>query len=455
MSSFKIISPYSQATLETIAYTPFDDTVNQLNHLKLGLPIQESLGISDRISILNKLIHILEKHIDTFATLITSEMGKPIAESYAEMKRALITLKSTIVDIQALRGEAIDSTIYGIPSNKIGIVQYFPLGIILCITPFNFPINLALHKLAPGFAAGNCLLFKPSPKTYLSAKKLVECCYEAGIPKECLQLIMPSIDDLQKLVSLSNINCISLTGSPDAAKSITQHMGLKKFLCELGGNDPFIVMPDADLSLAAKTAVSQRFGTAGQRCNAPKRFYIHESIYDDFKALVISETQSLTVGDPSLNTTDIGPMISIEVAQLLANSVQKAIKQGAISLLPIQREGALFHPIILESVLPDSPLIMDEVFGPVMVLQSFSDLNTAIKTINAGSYGLQAGIFTNDINLAKSTFNRLQVGALNLNDGPGFRADHFPFSGIKDSGIGSEGTRYTIDAMSYRKTLVI
>ena len=455
MSSFHVISPYSQTILATIEHPSFDQTLSQLTILQSGLSTQQKLGVAKRVAILNKLINILETNLDDFALLITNEMGKPLSESYAEMQRAIITLQSTIVDIQAIRGEAINSNIYGIPSNKIGIVQHFPLGIILCITPFNFPINLAIHKLAPGFAAGNCLLFKPSPKTYLSAKKLVECCYKAGIPEDCLQLIIPSINDLHQLVSVPHINCISLTGSPEAAKSLTQHMGLKKFLCELGGNDPFIVMPDADLALAAKTAVSQRFGTAGQRCNAPKRFYIHESIYDDFKALAISETQSLTIGDPALNTTDIGPMISIEVAQLLESSVQEAIKQGAISLLPIQREGAILHPIILESVSPNSPLIMDEVFGPVMILQSFSDLNTVVETINAGSYGLQAGIFTNDINLAKSTFNRLQVGALNLNDGPGFRADHFPFSGIKDSGIGSEGTRYTIEAMSYRKTLVI
>tara|TARA_Y100001970_G_C14243449_1_gene866392 strand:+ start:920 stop:2287 length:1368 start_codon:yes stop_codon:yes gene_type:complete len=455
MASFNITDPYSNTIIDTISFTSYTDTVTQLQQLSTGLLTQQSLGISQRIKILNTLSHILEANLEDFARLITSEMGKPITESYAEMKRALVTIKSTVVDIQALRGESIDSTTYGIPSNKIGIVQHFPLGIILCITPFNFPINLALHKLAPGFAAGNCLLFKPSPKTYLSAKKLVECCYEAGIPNDCLQLIIPTIHDLEKLVSLPNIQCISLTGSPNTAKSLTKHMGLKKFICELGGNDPFIVMPDSDLDLAAKIAVSQRFGTAGQRCNAPKRFYIHEQIYSNFKDLVMSYTKALRIGDPYLTTTDMGPMCSIEAAHSLEEIVHDHINKGALSLFSIKREGALLYPIILESVPDDSSLITEEVFGPVMVLQSFSTIDSVIESINSSAYGLQAGVFTHDIKLAKSLFTRLQVGALNLNDGPGFRADHFPFTGIKESGIGSEGTRYTIDSMTYRKTLII
>ncbi|MBI60399.1 aldehyde dehydrogenase [bacterium] len=455
MSSYDIVSPYSNEHLYTVTFTSYEQILQQLSTIESGLSTQQELGIAKRTKILKNLHAILQDNLDVFASLITTEMGKPISESYQEMKRALITLESTIVDSQAIRGEAIDGSIYGLNNNKIGVVNYFPLGTILCITPFNFPINLALHKLAPGFAAGNCLLFKPAPQTYLSAKKLVDCCYEAGIPQNCLQLIMPDIPNLQRLASLSEIHCISLTGSVNAAKSLSKHMGLKKFLCELGGNDPLIVMSDANLKLAAKTAVSQRFGTAGQRCNAPKQFYIHHEVYENFKRLVIHYTKSLNIGDPSLDNTDMGPLYSTEAAMKLKEQVTDAISKGAISILDIKQDGALLYPIILESVPKSSSLLTDEIFGPVMILQSFESIEAVINSVNRSSFGLQAGIFTQDVNVAKQLYQQLQVGAVNFNDGPGFRADHFPFSGVKDSGIGSEGTRYTIESMSHRKVFVI
>jgi len=455
MSPFKIISPYSGSLLHTLNFSSLDTVLNQLAHLNTNYTSNNSISLHERIKILTNLTKILKKNIDNLSLLISTEMGKPISESKAEINRALITIQSTITESQALRGEALDSTTYGISDHRLGIVNYFPLGIVLCITPFNFPINLALHKLAPGFAAGNRLLFKPSPQTYLSAKQLVDYCYEAGMPDHYLQLIIPTHEDLPNIVSRPEIACVSLTGSPQAARALSKHIGIKKFLCELGGNDPFIVMPDADLGSASQIAVSQRFGTAGQRCNSPKRFYIHDSVYRDFKELVIKHTQALVIGDPTHPETNVGPLVSAKAAETIETQVLKAIANGAYSCFPIYRDKALLHPIILENIQPNSPLITEEIFGPVMVLQSFTNIDSVIQLINASPYGLQAGLFTQDLTLAKSMYQQLHVGALNLNNGPSFRADHFPFSGVKDSGIGSEGSRYTIEAMSHRKLFVI
>jgi acyl-CoA reductase-like NAD-dependent aldehyde dehydrogenase len=454
MSTYNVTNPFTNQTVATISWTTRDEAFKALELLSIGKRKIAKLTPHERSTILYQLAELMKKNQKKIATQITLEMGKTIGDSLVEMERATNTVFCAAEETRRIHGEVLNSDAYLPKRNKRGMTEHFPLGIIFAITPFNFPINLSVHKIAPAFAAGNAILFKPGPQNILSAKMLVELCYEAGMTQEMIQLINPEIPTMSELIKHPEIQCINFTGGIVAAKAIAANAGYKKLLFELGGNDPLIVMPDADISLAVKTAINQRFGTAGQRCTACKKLFIHESVYEQFKNLLISESQKLTMGDPMDPSVFIGPVVNEKAALEIEKRIQEAIKMGAKLLLGGKREGAIIHPTILENVSETCELVADETFGPVMPLKTFKHIDEVIQTINQSRFGLQSGVFTNDLSIVKKLFDELEVGALAVNDGPGFRAEHFPFGGVKESGIGREGVRYAIEEMSYIKTLI-
>ncbi|WP_163835305.1 sulfoacetaldehyde dehydrogenase SafD [Spartinivicinus ruber] len=452
---YQITNPYNNNLVGEFNYTSAADVEKALSLVDESKQALALLCVAERSEILEKLGWLLKEHKDKLANLITQETGKTISDSRVELDRAINTTKACSVEVRKINGELLDSDAYSPKRGKWGLVCWQPIGTVLCITPFNFPINIAIHKIGPAFAAGNPVLFKPAPQNYLSAKLLVDLCYEAGFPRNALKLILPDIPILSKLIANPRVAAINFTGGSQAGEAIASRAGYKKLLFELGGNDPLIVMPDGNIDLAINAAVNQRFATAGQRCTAAKRIYVHQSIYSQFAEGLLAKAAMLQVGDPADPEIFVGPLINKQAADVVEQRINQAIELGATVLLGNKRDNNTIYPTILENVATDSELVKDETFGPVLPLQAFNDIEEIIALINDSPYGLQAGIFTESISLAKYLFERLKVGTLAVNDGPGFRAEHFPFGGVKASGVGREGIYYAIREMSIQKTLVI
>lgn len=455
VNTFKTFNPYDDSLLGEFPYHNMHEVQAILNKLAEGKKIQRTLTADRRSEILRKLAQLLGDNAEDFAKLITLETGKTIQDSRIEMQRSQNTTNCSADAARNITGEVLDSDAYPPTRGRIGIVRKKPIGTVLCITPFNFPINLAIHKIGPAFAAGNTIFFKPSPQNFQSGKKLVELCHQAGMPVETIQFCFPDIPDLTEVIKGDQIQCISFTGGMATADAIAKNAGRKKLLFELGGNDPLIVMPDADIDLATTVAINQRFATAGQRCTASKRLFIHQEIYQRFKFMLVEKSRQLTVGDPLQEDTFVGPLASKAAADIVHKRIQTAIEEGATCLLGAKREGNIIYPTILENVSLESQLICDETFGPVIPLRSFEKLDEIIPIINSTGFGLQSGVFTNDIRVIEKLYEELEVGALAVNDGPGFRAEHFPFGGVKNSGLGREGVKYAIEEMSILKTLIL
>lgn len=456
MSKFQVINPYDNSVFGEFDFHTKSQVDEVMNKLIAGKKTQAKISSYERSTILNKLADLFEKHTDEVAKIITQEMGKTINDSRVEMQRSANTARVAADECRKMTGEVLDSDAYPPKRGRIGIVRRKPLGIVLAITPFNFPVNLSMHKIGPAFAAGNTIFFKPGPQNYFSGKRLVELCHEAGMPKDVIQFCCPDIPELTEVIKSDDIQCISFTGGTVTADAICRNAGRKKLLFELGGNDPLIVMPDADIELASQTAINQRFATAGQRCTASKRLFIHSSVYDEFKEQLVSKAKGLTIGNPMDENTFVGPLVNKQSADNVEKRILTAInEEGAKCLLGGKREGNIIHPTILENVKKDSELICDETFGPVIPLIKFDDLDEVIPIINGTGFGLQSGVFTNDIRIIEKLYDELEVGALAVNDGPGFRAEHFPFGGVKNSGLGREGVKYAIDEMSFLKTLIM
>jgi len=453
--TFKAYNPYDNTELGEFDYHSKKEVDDVLKLLEAGRKIQNDFSAFERADILEKLSALLKEHSEELAQLITKEVGKTIADSRVELTRSANTAFASSFEARNIPGHAIDVSAFPPFKDKVAMVLRKPLGTILCITPFNFPLNLALHKIGPAFAAGNTIFFKPGPQNYMSGKRLVELCHEAGMPKETIQFCFPDLPELVEVIAGDRIHCVSFTGGTVTANAIAKNAGRKKLLFELGGNDPLILMPDGDLDLAVKTTINQRFATAGQRCTAAKRLFIHEDRYEEFKTKLVAAASQLIVGDPTKDETFVGPVVNSASADDVERRIQDAIKEGAICLLGNKREGNIIYPTILENVDLKSEVIADETFGPVIPLVKFKTLDEVITMVNSSCYGLQSGVFTHDIRVIKRLFNELEVGALAVNDGPGFRAEHIPFGGVKDSGSGREGIKYAIEEMTYMKTLIL
>lgn len=454
MSTYNLINPYSNEVITEVTYTSKEEAFAALALLEKGRSIQKKFAPFERAQILANLAQLMRRDKEKIATQITQEMGKTLSDSLVEMDRAITTVTLSSQEAIRINGEVLNSDAFAPRRDKRGMVEHFPLGIVFAITPFNFPINLSVHKIGPAFAAGNCILFKPGPQNYLSGKMLTDLCHEAGMPKETFQMVNPDVPVMSELTKHNSINCISFTGGVVAAKAIAQNAGLKKLLFELGGNDPLIVMPDGDVAVAVKTAINQRFATAGQRCTASKKLFIHSSVYDHFKTLLLEETKKLIVGNPMDPKTFVGPVVNAKAADEIMRRLDQAVSMGAKVLTGHKREGNIIHPTVIENLESQCDLIKEETFGPVIPLLKFNALEEVIEELKTSAFGLQAGVFTNDLRTIKRLYEELEVGALAVNDGPGFRAEHFPFGGMKESGMGREGVAYAIREMSAVKTLI-
>lgn len=408
---------------------------------------------NERRQLLYALAEQLRLNADEIAATICAEVGKTITEARNEVRRAQNTLRLSGDASTVLHGEVIPCAVVPGSPDKLAYVTHEPAGVVGAITPFNYPVNLLCHKLGPAIAAGNAVVAKPSPKAPLAAARLAELAIKAGFPKDLFQIVHGASEAAVALAR-SEIDILSFTGGPSAGLALKNSAGLVRCLMELGGNDPLIILPDADLDRAADTALSHRFEIAGQSCAAAKKVYIHEAVGDVLFDKIRQRVEAVKLGDPADSATEMGPVIDEIAAAEVERRIKAATADGAALVSGGERRRATITPTLMKDVPEQSDLFRMETFGPVIATRTFSDSGELIETLNATPYGLQAGLFTNDHALIRKFGRELRVGGVMVNEGPDFRAENVPFGGVKTSGLGREGIHFTLREMSEVKVVI-
>jgi len=408
-----------------------------------------------RAEVLERISAGIAARREEFARTIALEAGKPIRTARVEVDRAIFTFRVAAEEAKRIYGEIVPLDWAPGMEGRTGYVRRVPLGPILGITPFNFPLNLVAHKVAPALAAGNPILIRPSTKTPVSALKLGEVVLEAGWPPEGFAVVPCTTRDAELLVQDERIRMLTFTGSPAVGWGLKARAGRKRVTLELGGNAGVIIHRDADLDYAAERVTWGGFTYAGQSCISVQRVYVHQDVYEAFVERLLGRVSALRVGDPLDEATDVGPVIDREAAERIEDWVREAIAGGAEVLIGGRRTGNLWAPTVLASIREDMKVSCQEVFGPLVGLYRYTDPMEAIRAVDRSDYGLQAGIFTSDLRLVEAAFEHIEVGGLVVNDVPTFRVDHMPYGGVKLSGFGREGVRYAIEEMTELKLMVL
>ena len=396
----------------------------------------------------------LEMEKDWFAGLLAAEACKPLKLAKGEVDRAIATFIAAAEEAKRLPGEhlSIDWTAAG--QGKEGWVKYFPVGLVAGISPFNFPLNLAIHKIAPAIATGCPIILKPSSRTPLSTLALARIIDRSPLPKGMVSVIPFDRVTGNKLVTDDRIKLISFTGSPEVGWRMKRESGRKRVVLELGGNAGVIVSKTADIDVAVSKCLTGAFSYAGQVCIHTQRIFVHEEIFSNFSEKLVAAASQLVPGEPLDPRTDISSMIDEANASRVESWIQEAVADGAQILCGGKRTASFFEPTILTRTTPGMKVCSMEVFGPVVTLEPFTDFNLAIGHVNHGKYGLQAGVFTDSIHEMNLAFSELEVGGVMINEVPTFRVDHMPYGGIKHSGFGREGIRYAMMDMLEPKLLI-
>jgi acyl-CoA reductase-like NAD-dependent aldehyde dehydrogenase len=394
---------------------------------------------------------------EELARTLTAESGKPIRDARAEVGRAIHTFQ--IASEEARRfgaGETIPPDRVEASAHRYGLTRRFPAGVVGAITPFNFPLNLVAHKVAPALAAACPVVLKPAHQTPLTALNLAEIIAEAGLPAGSLNVVHAAPVLGERLAADDRVAVLSFTGSARVGWMLKGKAVRKKVILELGGNAAAIVHDDANLDYASRQLVTAAFAYAGQVCISAQRIYVHESVFDAFVARFVQGARALRLGDPLEEQTDVGPLISEDAANRVLDMVQGAVNGGASYLFDAgATRGNLAQPVALTGTNNTMAIVCEEAFGPVVAIERYHDFEDALQAVNASPFGLQASVFTNDIRRIQAAFERLEVGAVIVNDAPNYRVDHMPYGGVKASGFGREGVRYVMDEMTELRLLAV
>lgn len=450
----EVYNPYSNNLVSTTFRAGEPELEVAIGAAQRALHSMKVMPAYQRSEILSYIGNRLKEMKEAFARLISAESGKPIRNARTEVERSIGIFAFAAEEAKRLPREyiSIDWTPAG--NGKEGLVKYFPVGIVVGISPFNFPLNLAVHKIAPAIAAGCPIILKPSSTTPLSTLLLSTIIAETGLPAGALSVLPMDRITGNKLVTDPRIAMISFTGSPEVGWKMKEQSGKKKLVLELGGNAGVIVSDDCDMELAVAKSVISGFSYSGQTCIHAQRIFVQKSRFDEFTNRFIAATANLKVGDPATEETDLSVMIDEPNAMRVEQWVEEATGMGARILYGGERKGNLYAPTVLTGTDNSMKVCSREVFGPVVIIEHYNTTRDAISMMNDSRFGLQAGIFTNRIDEMNSAFNDLDVGGVILNDGPTFRADHMPYGGIKDSGYGREGVKYAIQDMMEPRILV-
>ena len=407
-----------------------------------------------RSLVLKNIAAGLSSSKNEIAALISKEAKKPVKYALQEVTRSIHVFEIAAEETKRQPREYIDLD-WTSGTAKQGLVKHFPIGPILGITPFNFPLNLVAHKVAPAIAAGCPIVIKPSPKTPLVARKLIEIVNGSGVVANSVQCIEMSNESVQEWVADDRFAMVSFTGSAEVGWDLKSIAGKKKVMLELGGNAGAIITPTADIMQAAKRCTTGGYAYSGQVCIHTQRIYVHDGCFDHFVEQLSTNISHLKLGKLMDPSTDFGEMISEEAAERVEKWIDEAIKQGAVLLTGGKRQGNLIEPTLLTNTQATMNVVCEEIFGPVVILERYTQFSEAIAAINNTRYGLQAGIFTDSHQEIQDAFHQLKVGAVIVNDVPTYRADHMPYGGIKDSGFGREGIKYSIQELTESRLLVV
>lgn len=417
----------------------------------------KDVPLNERAEILYKTATLLEKHVDRLAELLVLEVGKDKKSAHAEVVRTADFIRFTADTAKSIHGESIQGdTFSGFNKEKFAMVTREPVGAVLAISPFNYPINLASSKIAPALVSGNTVIFKPATVGSLCGTELVKIFIEAGIPEGVLGLVTGKggvIGDY--VVTHPGINFINFTGSTEVGQSISQKAHMVPLLMELGGKDAAIVLKDANLGFAAKNIVAGAFSYSGQRCTAVKRILVLNEVADELIKYIQEEMNKLTVGNPLEKQVDVVPLINDKAAEFVWELMEDAKNKGAKLITGGKREGNLIYPSLFDYVTEDMRVAWEEPFGPVLPILRVNSMEEAIDLANRSEYGLQSSVFTENLSDAFHVANKLEVGTVQVNNKTERGPDHFPFLGVKKSGIGTQGIRYSIEAMTRVKATVI
>jgi glyceraldehyde-3-phosphate dehydrogenase (NADP+) len=410
----------------------------------------------ERAALLLRIAAGIQARQADFVATIVSEAGKPVTFAEAEVARAAITFTAAAEEARRAHGELLPVDAFPSGDGHLGLVRRFPLGVITAITPFNFPLNLVAHKVAPALATGNTMVVKPAMKTPLTALLLAEVLHEAGVPAGQMNFVTCGNEDAARLVTDGRVQKVTFTGSPAVGWRLKELCGKKRITLELGGNAGVIVHSDADVAAAVPLIATGAFGYAGQSCISVQRVVVHESRYEELKAALVAHIAAkVPTGDPWERTTVVGPMITEPARDAVLERIAAALAGGARLVCGGQVRGRCLEATVLENADAAMAICAEEAFAPVLTLHRYAEFAEALAFVNASDFGLQAGVFTRDLTLALRAYEELEVGGVLINQVPTFRVENMPYGGIKDSGFGREGARYAMEEMTEMKSLVI
>jgi acyl-CoA reductase-like NAD-dependent aldehyde dehydrogenase len=450
-----IRSPYDNRLIGTTYLAGPDEIEQAIVSAERAFTATKDMPVYERAEKLAKIANGIRENREEFARIICAEAGKPIKITRTEVDRAVLTFTDAAEECKRIRGEQMPLDIDPGSKGRWAIVQRFPIGPVLGITPFNFPLNLVCHKVAPAFASGNPIILKPAPKAPLSALRLAQEVVKAGWPAGGLNVISIDLKYAGCLVEDTRLKMISFTGSAPVGWKLKKQAGDKRVTLELGGNAGVIIHDDADIEFAAARCVTGAYSYAGQTCISVQRIYLQEKIYNDFMDRFVKKVADLKVGDPADEDTDVGPLINPGEIERVMQWIKEAKENGAEVITGGTAKENVLHPTILTGVDPGLKVSCQEVFAPLVVVYKYKEFDDAIKRVNNSDFGLQAGVFTNDARLIFKAYRELEVGGVIAGDVPTYRIDHMPYGGVKQSGTGREGVRYAIEEMTERKILVM
>lgn len=454
-TNLDVTNKYTGEVATQVAIADADTIDNAIAAAEAAQPAMTAMAPYERQAVLEHCVKRFQERADELAQALCIEAGKPIKDAKGEVSRLIDTFKIAAEESVRINGEVVNLEISAKAKGYQGMTKKVPIGPCSFISPFNFPLNLAAHKVAPAIAAGCTFVLKPASRTPIGALIIGEVLAETALPKGAFSILPCSRDGADLFTTDERLKLLSFTGSPDVGWALKAKAGKKPVVLELGGNAACIVDEDADLDDAVERIIIGAYYQSGQSCISVQRLLVHSAIYDDFKARFVEKVKALVSGDPSSEDTFIGPMISEGEAERLHDWIIDAEKAGGKILCGGTRDGAMLDATVMEGVPKDCDASAEEAFGPLSVLYSFDSYEEALDEVNNSRYGLQAGVFTRDIYKAHKAWNELDVGGVVIGDVPSWRVDNMPYGGVKDSGLGREGIRYAIEDMSETRLMVL
>ncbi|MBB5020753.1 aldehyde dehydrogenase family protein [Desulfurispira natronophila] len=450
-----VYNPHNQQVIANITQADESMVDQALKAAAAAKNTMASLSAKQRGAILDRLCFLIERDKEEIARTIALEAGKGITFARGEVDRSIETFQFCADEARRICGELIPCDAAATGTGRFGYFKRYPVGAVGAITPFNFPLNLVAHKVGPAIAAGCSLVLKPASTTPLTSVKLVELLLGAGLPTTGIQLLVGSGRTVgTSMVTSELLDMITFTGSPPVGLEIRSKAGIKRTTLELGSNSALVIHEDGDIAKALPRCVVGGFSNSGQVCISIQRIYVHKSRYDEFKDAFAQSVQKAGTGDPMDDNTIVGPMIEEGEAIRVKKWIDEAVAQGASILCGGERQGTFLQPTILENTNEDMAIVSEEAFAPVVCLMSYDSIEEAIERVNNSQFGLQAGIYTADINTAFYAIDHMYVGGVIVNDMPTYRIDNMPYGGVKLSGTGREGARFSVEEMTELRTVV-